>query len=242
MYLKIGIFDDEAVYIEQAKDIISDALRKRNLKYHIYTFQSMKEYEAFIKQANIEPDILFLDIDLKTYTGIDIAKEINHTFPWCQIIFLTNYLQYATDIFTTEHCYFILKDELEERIFDVLDKVMKELAFIQNKKLVLFLRGKKEIVNQKDILYIERVKRTSVVHLKEDTIEVGDKLNDLEGKLEKGNFVRCHASFIVNLNYVKEFLRDDFILYDGTLIPISRKYYEDTKEQFTFWIGEEKIL
>ena len=49
---------------------------------------------------------------------------------------------------------------------------------------------------------------------------------------EKADFINCHSSFIVNMNYVKAIETNSFILKDGTVIPISRGQYSTVKDAY----------
>ena len=58
------------------------------------------------------PDIAIVDIQMDEMSGIELAKRINTVLPQCAIIFATSYLSFATDVYETEHAYFILKVNL----------------------------------------------------------------------------------------------------------------------------------
>lgn len=60
------------------------------------------------------------------------------------------------------------------------------------------------------------------------------RLEQLEKMLIQDNFLRCHRSYIINLDYISDINNSDFVLNDGTLIPLKRDhkkvfktYYED---------------
>jgi two-component SAPR family response regulator len=60
-----------------------------------------------------------------TYNGIDFASKINQIAPSCIIIFISNYLNYATEVYDVAHVYFILKSELNERLPRALEKAFR---------------------------------------------------------------------------------------------------------------------
>lgn len=62
------------------------------------------------------PDIAVLDIQMGEMDGISLAKRLNALTPSCRIIFVTSYLAFATEVYSTEHVYFILKSQIDERI------------------------------------------------------------------------------------------------------------------------------
>lgn len=60
------------------------------------------------------------------------------------------------------------------------------------------------------------------------------RLDQIEKMLIQDNFLRCHRSYIINLDYISDINNKDFVLNDGTLIPLKRDhkkffktYYED---------------
>lgn len=99
-------------------------------------------------------------------------------------------------------------------------------------------KGKVILVREEEIRYIERKGRSTHIVCHERNIEIREKLSELEKKLVSEAFVRCHNSFIVNLNSVLELKRTEILLEGGEIIPVSRYRLERTREQFLRWMGE----
>ncbi len=57
-----------------------------------------------------------------------MAQSMKHYAPFCQIIFLSSYLSYATEVYETEHIYFILKSQLHQRIGPALHQALTALG------------------------------------------------------------------------------------------------------------------
>ena len=77
------------------------------------------------------------------------------------------------------------------------------------------------------ILYIASGMNHSVEIHQEDQVETfGYTLLETEQVLANAGFVRCHTSYLVNLEHVREFGKSYFRLENGTEIPIGRKYYQ----------------
>ena len=91
--------------------------------------------------------------------------------------------------------------------------------------LMIQQRGATEVVNQSDILYIERSGRISYVHAAGGRVmQSPDKLNALLDEIEPGTFGRCHVSYLVNYSQVEHLGRDTVRLKDGSAVPVSRAY------------------
>ena len=79
-----------------------------------------------------------------------------------------------------------------------------------------------------DIMYIDSDKHNVTLHLSDGSeIITVDKLGEIEKRINEKRFLRCHQSYLVNMDYIKD-VEDDFIMEDGTLVPIrvrGRKEY-----------------
>ena len=83
-----------------------------------------------------------------------------------------------------------------------------------------------------DIIYFERDKRKTMVHMMDGTEYTTYKHIDEFEKTVSDDFMRIHFSYLVNLQYVKEYHRNHLFLSDDSFVPISRKYEKGVKEYF----------
>lgn len=76
--------------------------------------------------------LLFLDIRLgkinKEINGIDLAKKITIEAPFCQIIFLTGYVDFAPYVYEADHLYFVLKTQLDTMMPKALEKAARKIC------------------------------------------------------------------------------------------------------------------
>ncbi|MDO4466812.1 MAG: LytTR family DNA-binding domain-containing protein [Bacillota bacterium] len=87
------------------------------------------------------------------------------------------------------------------------------------------------IIPLKDVLYIERIKRYSLIKTRDRVYMTKESFSDLLPKLPS-NFAQTHRSFIVNFFSVREFTRTDFVLESNDFVPISRSYRKDVEEKW----------
>ena len=84
----------------------------------------------------------------------------------------------------------------------------------------------------KDVLYFERDKRRTIIHMKNGETWITYKhIDDFEKEVIE-DFIRIHVSFLVNRNHFKTVTRDKIQLVDGTYVPISRKYMKQFKGMY----------
>lgn len=233
MYL--AICDDNQASISRTETLLREYFQEKKQEARIDTFTDTASLYEHLEKERV--DLLFLDIVLSgEESGIETAKRVNELAPNCQIAFLTNYLSYATEIFDTEHCYFILKNELDQRIEGVLEKAEKRARDYHGRKLCISSKEGKYLLNLEDILYIEHVGRDSSVVCRDGVVYKGKyTLDEMEEKLGGAPFVRCHKGFIVNWERVTMWKRNVLYMEDGTEISVSRSYREKVNGSFCQW-------
>lgn len=174
--------------------------------------------------------IFLLDIMMPEINGIELAKEINRVHPHACIIFVTAYLNTIGDAQDVNHCYFLLKKELKQRLPIALDKAINTIK--NSKKTILVSQGsEKVVINIDDILYLERVKRYTFIVLEHEKLRVKEDFTIL-ATLLPNNFYRCHHSFMVNFDKVSAMKKQSFLIHNGQIIPISRSYQKKCEKAF----------
>lgn len=122
--LKIVVFDDNEMELSVTFDILSEFTKQENIEAKILAFTDKDEAIQCITEK--KADVVFLDILVNDQIlGIEMAKEINALSEDTQIVFLTGFLHYATDIYDTRHIYYVLKSELRQRLPGVFTKIEK---------------------------------------------------------------------------------------------------------------------
>lgn len=236
--MKVGICDDNPLVFEGVSNKLEKCLEKMDLTCKVYTFETVEHLLEFCSGSGIALDLLFMDIEMPGMTGIEVCKKVNKLLPECKIVYHTNYLNYATDVYETQHCYFILKGQLEQRLPFVIRKVLEDKRKAPE-TLLLDVHGGKEIVSRDGILYMERDKKKTFIHMENGCrIETHQKLNELLEALASYEFARCHNSYVVSFSKVNKYTRQELTVGDKT-IPVSRKYANTVKEQFLKWCGTQ---
>lgn len=231
----IVIFDDELKGSKRTKGILEVYASKRNISLDIKTVNTEKELLDYVDTEK-QIDVIFQDIRVREKAdGITLAKHINYVAPSIAIVFLTGYIEYATDINDTKHICFVPKEELEKRLDVVFEKLTMVMVRRKRGFLTLHVKGAEIVLREETIQYIERIGRITRIQCKDEHIDVSDKLQEVERLLNPMIFVRCHNSFIVNFMEVREFKRSEFISNSGLSIPISRYKLNETREKFFVW-------
>ena len=233
---RIAIADDNALHLNelrrQLQNIMQDKIQS------ISEFSSAKDLVRYIDKHGFPFDIIITDIDFGEdgVTGIKLADEIHKVSPACRVIFCTGYLNFATEVYSTEHTYFILKTELAQRLPEALDKAFASLDSLTGSMVHISSKGKEHIVNRNEILYLERSIRITRIHYREDSIECSETIESLTERLGD-NFIQCHKSYTVNLEYVRMYRKNAVTLSGGEEIPVSRAHSQEMHDAFMKYVG-----
>lgn len=181
-------------------------------------------------KEGFRPDLVVLDVRMEPMDGITLAKRICGLCPGCRIVFVSEYLGYATEVYDVRHSYFVLKSQLEKRMAPALTRAAEELEHLP--RLSFRFRGQLQLVDAQSVLCLERALRKTYVYCLDGRYETSEHAQEILLRAKAPGFCQCHKSFWVNLSLVSAMNGDTFILDDGREIPISRSFRKAVRAQF----------
>ena len=226
--IPIAVCDDERIHGLRTREVILSHGGVRDPVVQL--FETPDALLDAIRLRNYCPRVAVLDIRMEGTDGIRLAEQINDLLPQCAVIFLTAFLEYATDVYETRHVYFILKSELEQRIGSALEKALDGTGMPP--RLHLFSSSSVKNILLRDILYLERVLHKTRVQMRKGTEMVTASPAELLKDAPEGAFIRCHQSYWINYEHISAMEKHEFVLTDGTRIPISRTFQDSAKAEF----------
>lgn len=203
--------------------------------------------EAIPKIHELRPQLLFLDIEMPNMTGFELLSRVKgQEF---EVIFTTAYNQYAINAIRFKAMDYLLKPVDEEELVQAVQRAeerIKERA--SNKQIDVLLTNIKGVTNEfqklaipthdglvfvniRDICYCcGEGNYTHIVTCTGDKYLISKTLKATEEMLSHPSFFRTHQSYLVNLNYIKQYIRGGggyLILHDGTTIQVARSRKEE---------------
>ncbi len=222
------ICDDNPTHLAYTKELVSQLMS--DMPATCTCFPEATALLHAIKDAQIQPDVAILDIRMDGLDGISLAKQINRLTPGCKIIFLTNYLEYAPDVYDAEHVYFVLKSDMENRLAAALQKALAAPADIS--QLVVWQGKTVRRIALRDVLFLERTgRKTRILTEQEEHWAMQTPQEILDGPLAN-HFIRCHQSYWVHTAKILALKANDFYLPGDLRLPLSRTYRQAAREQF----------
>ena len=238
----ICICDDNKIFIEQMKSQLLTVINSEfnSSEFSINTYTNGTMLIGDVEDESIAPDILFMDIELTDGNGIDYCKNILTLNPYCQIIFVSGFDEYYLDVYDVDHVYFLRKPVKNDDIYKALRRAIQHSSEERAKSFSFTSNSKITVIPLNEILYFEKYRRKIFLHTTDDKLyEFYGVMDDVINEIDMDSFIRCHNSYIVNLNKVTELTKEHFVM-GNSIIPISRTYSKETKEKFMGYI-EEKL-
>ena len=228
MELNIYIVDDDKTVTDQLSEIISNWSSINDCRVNTVIKNDLNEAVP----SMIAPfDLVILDIRIGDKNGIEFAQKLRNTGSDATIAFISNFEQYAIEGYSVHAISYLLKPLKKERIEALLDEASSKAGDFASKSLRFSLNGKTVFIATDSIRYIEVFNKHITVHLIDKNETFYMSINNLEPQLSTTSLVRCHRSFIVNLNYVREVASDCVILLEcDEPIPVGRAYSKEFKK------------
>lgn len=228
--------------------ILSDLLQENHPEIEVMGIAKNGE-EGLKKIKHLQPDLVFLDIEMPDMTGFEMLNRIE-TINF-QTIFITAHSHYAIKAFRFNALDYLVKPIVAEHLDQSIkrfksnkksavhqDQMQQALDNLNTEKIEeqkLVLPTEKGILQLplKEITKIESERNYSFIHLSNGLKELSSKtLSHFEFILNEKGFFRCHRSFLVNRFHIDKISQDFFKLKDNSEIPISRRKKSEAKKWF----------
>lgn len=201
--------------------VIEDNLIQR--KNLVKILESFNRNFIILEAANVEEalkianendiDLFYIDICLDNDSGLELASEIRkipkYKLVW--IVFITTHVSYIVEAFKKIHCYdYIMKPYDKEIIEKTTVTLLEKDILVTSKKniekrYISFDIGDTWIkISTSDIIFVEVFLRASYIHTENQVYKIEyTSLKKIISLLHESNFIQCHRSYVVNLDYIE---------------------------------------
>lgn len=178
--------------------------------------------------------LLFLDIYMPGLSGVDTARQIRASGNEMAIVFATTSQDHGLDSFDVRASDYLVKPFQEEDVSACLDWFFSHIPE-PLRLLSVYSEGEWQKLSLNEILYIDVYDHQSRIHTTRSIIVARRGLDDLESAIDSRDFLRCHRSFLVNLNHVERIEDSGFRMDDHALVPVSSANSARIRSQFIDW-------
>lgn len=178
----------------------------------------------------IQYDVVFLDIDMPGFSGVEFADSLLANQPRPAIIFVTAHGEHAVKAFEVAAADYLVKPVELERLKRAIGRVTPERPAARVDRLLVEKAGRKLLIPVEDVYYVMAKDDYSFLFTAGERYLSTYSLAHLEVKLAASGFFRVHRRYLVNLAQVREVAP----MYGGTLllllkdsagteVPVSRR-------------------
>ena len=226
--LRNAVCDDTREECDFIVEYASVFFEGRQMAVHIDTYEKGSE----LIEAGQEYDLYLLDVLMPGLTGIETAARLgkgNHA-----VVFITSSLEAAVDGYSVNAAGFILKPVERNHFEATMERVVNQYLGEREACIsVIHNRVPVHLKLERIAWFENRLHRVFVTLTSGETLAIGQKLSDLQEELkEHPQFLRCHQSYVVNLEQVERLEDSCFHMREGQLIPISRNFYKQSKNAY----------
>ena len=224
----IVICDDEKEILDKITEKVRSGFEQLSVSSHYTPLTDARELVEMLENRHI--DILFLDIDMPYFGGMDIAGMIRDRGLKTLLVFVTSYDALVYQTFAYRPFAFIRKSYFDEEVDAVIRQLVKELFYLREE---LIIKKGQEVVKIciDDIYYVESEGNYINIYTVNGNEKYRDTLANIEKELTGKNFVRCHKGYLINTKYIIRVRSSEAELTDGKIIPIGRSYEKEVRQK-----------
>lgn len=231
---KIAICDDEETLTEHLQALLMQYARQTGKTFSCFAFH---DGTALLQNYQPDFDLIFMDIKMEKMNGLETAQEIRKTDSTVGLFFLTSLSQYVWKGYEYGAVNYLLKPMTYGRLKMELDRFFLRYQGREEGYLSFSNDNGKYKVLYKNLRYAETSKRNVLLHFDDQEQVIYKSMKEVASLLEtQRQFARCHASYVVNLSFVKSVQDLEAVLTTGERVPISQpKRKEFMAKLADFW-------
>jgi len=238
----------ETLNIAICEDMQSDAvvlrrmIRESGVDSQVFTYESGEAFLAAFQPGFFQ--LILLDIyydappgtaPADAITGVDVALKIRETDADVWLAFTTVSPDQAIAGYKAKADRYLTKPLDAGEVTALLHRAAKYWESVDD-EITVTVDRKPRGIRPRDILYIESHGKQSAIHTKDETVSTYTAINELEAMLSSPPFVRCHRSYIANMDYIQSAGRD-FQMTNGDMVYIGRRGQWKMREIYRSYIA-----
>lgn len=229
---RIVICDDDENCIKLTEEKVREYCEVHEIDAVITPLSDNDLLMEYIREKRMF-DAYILDIQMRTYSGLDIARQINEVSEEAGIIFLSAYSAYAVEACGMNVVRYVLKEQMDKELPLALDGLFKRLESPGGgKEYVISSQRKYVKLAQRDILYLYKEQKNVVFVLKDGREErERTTLQEVYEKLDHAEMFWLDRGVILNLYHVRRVTEDRVEMTDGHMLVTNQAHAADLKRK-----------
>lgn len=228
---RVAICDDESKILKDIHTRIASCFCAQEIPAEYFCTDDSKTMMEHLQKETV--DVLFLDIDMPHFSGMDIAAYLNENKLNTILVFVTSQDALVYKTFAYRPFGFIRKTHMDEELEELAVRIKNELN--ERKQDLVISKGQELTrIFIHDILYIESEGNYLNFYTKKDTIKIRETMTNMEKELCPKGFIRCHKGYLINAEYIEKLKSAEIDLHCEDIIksvPVGRNYEKEVKRK-----------
>lgn len=234
--LRFAVCDDEPVMLEALSGLLTEYMeQRRSPAFHISRF---RDGDGLLESGG-DFDLILLDIQMPRPDGMETARLLRLHGYRGLLIFTTVLKECVFDAFAVQAFDYLVKPLDTARFRQTMDRALLALKQRESETLLVQTKYSRRVVPLSQIVYCEVLGRKIYLHQKDGGItDYYGRMEDLEHRLDS-RFFRCHRSYLINLDELRECGAGRALLSQGAEVPVSRLRERDLTQALLRHLREE---
>ena len=217
--IRIGVVEDDPASCQLVLDYLNRYQQENDEQFTVSVFD---DGARIVEKYTPVYDILLLDIEMSEMDGMAAARRIRERDDKVVIVFITAAPQYAISGYEVRALSYLLKPLPWFAFSQELKKSIDMVRRNGDDSMLIETSNGQMRLNLADILYLESIRHTIVIHTLEGKLSINGTLKDMEAKLADHHFFRSNSCYLVNLKHVTGVADQDCVMSNGEQLRVSR--------------------
>ena len=237
--MQVGLYSPRAGLLEQQRAAVEEFDQTACLGLILRSYGT---YRDLLQGATSAPlDILFYDTEESQDLESQLTRVVQ-TLPNCRLVLISDSERHAVFGYAVRAAGYLTTPLDSEDFISTLILLLRERIQAREQFLPVKINGVWSQLNMRHITYVESSGHNLIFHLNNGrAIKTAAGFRDYQSLLDlNSDFLRCHKSYVVNLRYVRTWEMDSFTLADGSVVNISRPYWQTARSVYACYLTQSQ--
>ena len=236
--MRIAVCEDNEIHRDILAHFLNRYSSERSIPFELVPYEYGMNF-LYDMEEGAYFDVAFLDIYMEDAMGNEIAHKLRAMGYQGEIVFLTASPYFAIESYDVNAGGYLLKPPNYEKLKMVMDRMTRNID-----PCTYHIRQRTTVtkVVYHEILYIESSNSKCILHTESGgAYTIYKTLNTIEKELGDRRFLRCHQSFLVNMDHIKQ-IEKQFLLSNGDVVPIRHRGVKLVRQAYMDYIASKSAV
>lgn len=234
--MRIAVCEDEKYDRQKLLDCLKAELDRLRISAEILSYESGDALLAAALKQSFQ--IYFLDIFMAETDGVAVARTLRARGVEAAIVFITSSRDFYAEGFEVGAAHYLVKPYKETDVGVALERCIKLVGKAERYIEIVVNREKRRILLS-ELIWAESKDKVCWLHLKSGQVKSYIHLDELEQLLCDSRYLRCHRSFLINMDLISGMEKDSFYTTDGAVIPMRQAERARLRTEYESYLFEK---